>query len=108
MKKHWVGWMVGPIVLVTLAVIVYEWVQAMAAFRAGQSPLAAFQATQQRVFHIMSDPWIFSAYLALLVVLIFGVVRQIARKTGSTNDYWFLAALLSAIVTLVRNFVRLH
>lgn len=108
MKKNWVGWLVGLIFLVTLAIIVYEWVQAMTAFRAGQSPLAAFQATQQQIFHIMSNPWVFSAYLVLLLALLFGVLRQISRKTGSTNDYWFLAALLAAIVTLVRNFVRFH
>jgi hypothetical protein len=106
MKKNWVGWLVGLLFLVTLAVIVYEWVQAMTASPAGQSPLAAFQATQQQIFHIMSNQWVFSAYLVLLLALLFGVLRQISRKTTSRNDFWFLAALLVALVSLVRNFLR--
>jgi hypothetical protein len=108
MNRNWAGWTVGLIFLATLALTVYEYVHGMAAFRSGQSPLAAVQATQQRVFHIMANPWIFSAYLVLLVVLLVPVVRQISSETRSTNDYWFLAALLAAIVTLVRNFVLFH
>jgi hypothetical protein len=106
MKKTWAGWLVGLIFLMTLAVIVYETVQAMAASRAGQSPLAAFQATRLLIFHVMANPVAFFAYLALLVALLFGIVRQISRKAASANDYWFLAAVLIAIVTLVRNVVR--
>jgi hypothetical protein len=77
----------GLYFVVTLAVIVYEYAQAIVAFRSGQSPLAVIQATQQRFFHVMANPWFFSAYLVLLVALLFPVIRQISTKAGSTNDF---------------------
>jgi hypothetical protein len=70
--------------------------------------MAAAAATQQQIFHAMANPWLFSAYLVLLLVLLFYVVRQISRKTGTTNDFWFLAALIVSVVVLVRNFLRFH
>ena len=65
-------------------------------------------ATQQQFSHAMANPFLFSAYLVLLLVLLFYVVRQISRKTGTKNDFWFLAALLASVLTLVRNFLRFH
>jgi len=107
MIKRWSGWVIVLIVVATFAVLGYESLQVVSAFRSGQSPVAAAQATQERVLHAMANPWFFSAYLALLVALLFPVVRKI-RKAGTGNDSWFLAALLVAIATLVRNFVRFH
>ena len=96
----------GLLVVGSLGVTVYEYIQAMAAFRSGQSPVAAVQATQQQIMHVMANPWLFTAYLVLLLALLFHVVRQISRKIGTTNDFWFMAAVLAAIVTLVRNFLK--
>lgn len=107
MIKHWSGWVVAVIVLATFGVLGYEYSQAVSAFRSGRSPVAVAQATQERIFHAMANPWFFFAYLALLLALLFPVVRKI-RKAGTDNDYWFLAALLVAIAALCRNFVTFH
>ena len=107
MIKHWSGWVVAVIVLATFGVLGYEYSQAVSDFRAGRSPVAVAQATHERICHAMATPWFFSVYLALLLVLLFPVVRKI-RKAGTGNDYWFLAALLVAIIVLVRNFVKFH
>jgi hypothetical protein len=56
----------------------------------------------------MANPVVFFAYLVLLLALLFSILRQISRRTGNKKDYWFLAGLLVAVVTLVRNFLRFH
>ena len=107
MIKHWSGWVVAVIVLATFGVLGYEYSQVVSAFQSGGSPVAIAQATQERISHVMANPWFFSAYLALLLALLFPVVRKI-RKAGTGNDYWFLAALLVAIAALCGNFVKFH
>lgn len=107
MIREWPGWIVAIIVLATFGVLGYEYWQVVSAVRSGASPVAVAQATQQRIFRAMANPWLFSAYLALLVALLFPVVRKI-RKAGTGNDYWFLAALLVGIAALVRNFLKFH
>jgi hypothetical protein len=87
MKRNWAGWIVGLIFLATLALTVYEYVQGVAAFHSGQSPLAAGQATQQRVFHIMANPWVFAAYFVLLVALLVQVVSLNNCPPGSIADH---------------------
>jgi len=108
MTRNWAAWPVGLICLATFGVTGYEWFEARTAFRAGQSPVVAVQATQQQILHVLANPWVFSVYVILLLSLLFPVVRKISRKTSTTNDYWVLAALLAAVVALVRIFVRFH
>jgi hypothetical protein len=106
MIKHWSRWVVGVIVLATFCVLAYQYSQVFYAFRTNHPPVAVAQATQGRISHEMANPWLFSTYLALLLALIFSVIRKI-RKAG-TGDYWLLASLLIAIAALVRNFVKFH
>ena len=92
----------------SLGFVVYLYIQAVAALRSGQPPVAALEATQQQFLHIVANPWFFAAYLVLLIALLFHVVSQIYRKTAAGKDFWTLAAVLAAIVTLIRSFLRSH
>jgi hypothetical protein len=106
MRRNWAGWIVGFIWVGSFGFVVYLFIQTVAALRSGQSQVAALETTQKQFLHIVSNPWFFAAYLALLVALLFHVVRQIYRKTVAAKDFWFLAAVLAAIVTLIRSFLR--
>jgi|SRR5580693_1324572 hypothetical protein len=106
MKRNWTGWVVGFIWVGTLGFVVYLYIQTVAALRSGQSRVAALEETQQRFVHVLANPRFFAAYLALLVALLFHTARKIYRKTGATKDFWVLAAVLAAIVTLMRSFLR--
>jgi uncharacterized membrane protein len=108
MERNWIRSTFWLILLASLGFTVYQYVRIMSAYRSSQSPVAAAKATQQQISHFMANPWLFFPYLALLLVLLFYVIRQISRKTGNRNDFWFLAALLVAVVSLVRNFLRFH
>jgi len=107
MTKHWSGWVVGVIVMTSFAVVGYEYWQVVSAFRSGRSPVAVAQETREQISHAMANPWIFSAYLASLLALLFRVVRKI-REARAGSDYLLLGVLLVAIATLVRNFVNFH
>src|SRR3954465_8891491 len=100
MTKNWVRWLFGAVFLSALGLFVLQVVQIQIAIHHGESPLRAFQVSQQRFSHLILNPWFFTAYLLILAVLLVSSVRTIARKEHQTNDLWVAAALVTSIAVL--------
>jgi hypothetical protein len=108
MKKNWFRWLFGLVFLFAVGNLILFVFQTQKAIHSGQSPTSAFQASQQTFWHILLSPWVFTAYLLVLVVLLWSTVRTIARKQHHANDLWLAAAFLVTIAVLVFRFIQGH
>lgn len=108
MKKNWVGWVFAFLFMSALGIFAFQSFQIWKAVQSGESSASAFQSNQQKFWHVLLNPWVFSAYLAVLVVLLWKAARTVARKQHQANDLWILGALLAAIGVLVFRFIQGH
>src|SRR6266481_7488122 len=80
MKKNWVRWVFGLLFVSWLGIFAFQILPIWKAIHSGASPLEAFQASQQESSHIFLNPWVFTVYLLIFVVLLWNTVRTVARK----------------------------
>jgi hypothetical protein len=104
-RKNWFRWLFNLVFLLAAVTYVLYIFQIQKAIRSGESPASAFQATQQKFWHILLNPWVFASYLSVLAVILWNTVRAIARKERHANDIWVTVALLAAIAVLVFRFI---
>jgi hypothetical protein len=107
-KKNWFRWLFSLVFLLAGGSYILFLFQVQKAIRSGESPASAFEAAQQKFWHILLNPWVFASCLLVLVVILWNTVRAIARKERHANDLWVTAALLVAIVVLVFRFFQSH
>jgi hypothetical protein len=108
MKKNWVRLLFGLVFSLAAGNFILFVFQTQKAIHYGQSPAIAFQTSQQKFWHILLNPWIFTTYLLVLVVLLWNTVRAIVRKQHHPNDLWLAAGFLAAIAVLVLRFIQRH
>ncbi len=78
------SWLFVMIALTGLAGVVAQGYLAWTATHAGKPPEDAFWMSQQRVWSVFLNPWIFAAYLLLLALLLWSTIRETARKGWKT------------------------
>jgi uncharacterized BrkB/YihY/UPF0761 family membrane protein len=106
MKKNWLGWMFALLYLSGVGIFAFSSFEAWRAIHSGGAPLQAFQASQERFWHILLNPWVFTTYLFILLVLIWNALRAVVKKQRQPNDLWFLGALLASIGVLLFRFIQ--
>jgi hypothetical protein len=107
-KANWASWLQGAVWLVGFASIFAQGFLFRRAILAGKSPLNAFSESRYTVTHVLLNPWISIPFLiALLALLVFSIYAGTNTKCKNAN-WWFIAALLISLISLVLRLARPH
>ena len=105
-KNTWTRLLLGIVVLSVFMAVVAQGYLAWTAAQTGKSPIDAIRMSQQRLWAVILNPWVFWSYLSALVLLLWQVARGPLKRGWTSNDFWLSGAIAAAIVTLIVRFVQ--
>jgi len=106
MKRNSLSWVLAILGASTIAALLAQTYLAWQAVRSGESPSTAYWHAQQIVWRVFLNPWVFAAYSLTLLRLFMDAVRRVKEEKKQTASYWYLAAVLVALVVYVSKFVH--